>query len=126
MSNFSDAVAPKGKQLFHTDIVVEHDQASDKFERERLLALMWEDMKEMFPGLEEKLEWRLPYYVDGCDGLARQPGLVGNYKPGLVGPGHSQPLLYRRHLSVGRGLAINGAALSRMKCADLILKELKK
>ncbi len=101
VSNFSDAVAPKGKQLFHTDIVVEHEQASDKFERERLLALMWEDMKEMFPGLEEKLEWRLPYYVDGCDGLARQPGLVGNYKPGLLAPGIPNLFLPATLMSAG-------------------------
>ena len=125
VSNFSDAVAPEGKQLFHTDIVVEHAEASDKFKRERLLALMWEDMKEMFPGLEEKLEWRLPYYVDGCDGLARQPGLVGNYKPGLIAPGIPN-LFFAGDTYQGRGLAINGAALSSMKCADLILKELKK
>lgn len=125
VSNFSDAVAPEGKQLFHTDIVVEHAEASDKFKRERLLALMWKDMKEMFPGLEEKLEWRLPYYVDGCDGLARQPGLVGNYKPGLVAPGIPN-LYFTGDTYQGRGLAINGAALSSMKCADLILKELKK
>lgn len=125
VSNFSDAVAPEGKQLFHTDIVVEHAEASDKFKRERLLALMWEDMKEMFPGLEEKLEWRLPYYVDGCDGLARQPGLVGAFKPGLVAPGIPN-LYFAGDTYQGRGLAINGAALSSMKCADLILKELMK
>jgi len=125
VSNFSDSVAPKGKQLFHTDIVVEHAEASDKFKRERLLALMWEDMKEMFPGLEEKLEWRLPYYVDGCDGLARQPGLVGNFKPGLVAPGIPN-LYFAGDTYQGRGLAINGAALSGMKCADLILGELNK
>ncbi len=125
VSNFSDAVAPKGKQLFHTDIVVEHAQAGDKFERERLLALMWEDMKEMFPELEEKLEWRLPYYVDGCDGLARQPGLVGNYKPGLQAPGIPN-LYFAGDTYVGRGLAINGASLSAMLCADIILKDLRK
>ena len=105
--------------------MVEHAQAGDKFERERLLALMWEDMKEMFPGLDEKLEWRLPYYVDGCDGLARQPGLVGNYKPGLQAPGVPN-LYFAGDTYVGRGLAINGASLSGMLCADIILKDLKK
>ncbi|HOK07522.1 MAG TPA: NAD(P)/FAD-dependent oxidoreductase [Syntrophales bacterium] len=124
VSNFSPAVAPEGKQLFHTDIVVEHAQAADKFERERLLALMWEDLKEMFPGLEEKLEWRLPYYVDGCDGLARQPGLVGNFKPGLQAPGVPN-LYFAGDTYVGRGLAVNGASLSAMLCADLILKTIK-
>lgn len=124
-SNFSDHVAPPGKQLLHTDIVVEHAEASDKFERERLLALMWEDIKEMFPGIEQKVEWRLPYYVDGCDGLARQPGLVGNFKPALQAPGIPN-LYFAGDTYLGRGLAINGAALSGMRCADLILKEIAK
>jgi prolycopene isomerase len=122
-SNFSANVAPPGKQVIHTDIVVEHAEASDKFLRERLLALHWEDLKEMFPGIENKLEWRFPYYVDGCDGLARQPGLVGNFKPGLIAPGIPN-LYFAGDTYQGRGLAINSAALSGMKCADLILGEL--
>ncbi|MCD6571318.1 MAG: NAD(P)/FAD-dependent oxidoreductase [Deltaproteobacteria bacterium] len=124
-SNFSPHVAPEGKQLLHTDIVCEHFEASDKFKRERLLNLMWEDVKEMFPGIEKKMEWRLPYYVDGCDGLARKPGLVGNFKPGLMAPGIPN-LYFAGDTYVGRGLATNGAALSAMKCADLILKEVAK
>jgi prolycopene isomerase len=123
-SNFSSRVAPEGKQLLHTDIVVEHAEASDKFMRDRLLKLMWEDLKEMFPGLEEKMEWRLPYYVDGCDGLARQPGLVGNFKPALQAPGIPN-LFFAGDTYLGRGLAINGAAQSSMRCADIILKEIK-
>ncbi len=122
-SNFSPNVAPPGKQLLHTDIVCEHAEASDRFKRERLLNLMWEDVKEMFPGIEERVEWRLPYYVDGCDGLARKPGLVGNFKPGLRAPGIPN-LYFTGDTYVGRGLAINGAALSGMRCADLILKDL--
>jgi len=124
-SNFSNHIAPQGKQLLHTDIVCEHAEASDKFKRERLLKLLWEDLKEMFPGIEKKVEWKLPYYVDGCDGLARQPGLVGNFKPGLKAPGIPN-LYFAGDTYLGRGLAINSAALSGMKCADLILKDLGK
>ncbi|AFM28005.1 phytoene desaturase family protein [Desulfomonile tiedjei] len=122
-SNYSPGVAPQGKQLWHTDIVCEHAEASDKFKRERLLKLMWEDIKEMFPGIEDKLEWRIPYYVDGCDGLARKPGLVGNFKPGLRAPGVTN-LFFAGDTYVGRGLAANGAAKSAMLCADLILSTL--
>ncbi|MBT8491156.1 MAG: FAD-dependent oxidoreductase, partial [Deltaproteobacteria bacterium] len=124
-SNFAPDAAPEGKQVLHTDIVVENPQASDRFERERLLALMWEDVKEMFPGIESKVEWKVPYYVDGCDGLARQPGLVGNFKPSLTAPGIPN-LYFAGDTYIGRGLAMNGAALSSMMCADIILKELGK
>ncbi|MBI5248106.1 MAG: NAD(P)/FAD-dependent oxidoreductase [Desulfomonile tiedjei] len=123
-SNYSPGVAPQGKQLWHTDIVCEHAEASDKFKRERLLMLMWEDVKEMFPGIESKVEWRVPYYVDGCDGLARKPGLVGNFKPGLRAPGIPN-LFFAGDTYVGRGLAANGAAKSAMLCADLILRTLQ-
>ncbi len=119
-SNFSPHVAPKGKQLLHTDIVCEHAEASDPFMRERLLRLMWEDIKEMFPGIGEKMEWRLPYYVDGCDGLARKPGLVGRFKPELRAPGIPN-LFFAGDTYQGRGLAANSAARSAMMCADLIL-----
>ena len=122
-SNFSPHVAPEGKQLLHTDVVCEHFEASDKFKRERILMLMWEDIKEMFPGIEKNLEWKISYYVDGCDGLARKPGLVGKFKPGLKAPGVSN-LYFAGDTYTGRGLAANSAALSAMKCADLILKEL--
>lgn len=120
-SNFSPHVAPEGKQLLHTDIVCEHAEASDRFKRQRLLNLVWEDIKEMFPGIETKVEWRLPYYVDGCDGLARKPGLVGRFKPGLRAPGIPN-LFFAGDTYVGRGLATNGAARSAMLCADLILE----
>ena len=123
-SNFSAGVAPEGKQVLHTDIVCEHPDASDKFKRERLLNLMWQDVQEMFPGIKEKVEWKIPYYVDGCDGLARKPGLVGNFKPALKAPGVPN-LLFAGDTYIGRGLAANGAATSAMLCADIILKELK-
>jgi prolycopene isomerase len=123
-SNFSGNVAPAGKQVIHTDLVCEHAEASDKFMRQRLLERHWEDLKDMFPGIEAKTEWRLPYYVDGCDGLARQPGLVGNFKPGLKAPGIPN-LYFAGDTYRGRGLAINSAAQSGLLCADRILKELK-
>jgi len=124
-SNFSPRVAPEGKQILHTDIVCEHEEARDKFKRERLLALMWEDVKEMFPGVEKKVEWKIPYYVDGCDGLARKPGLVGRFKPGLQAPGIPN-LFFAGDTYVGRGLAVNGASHSAMLCADLMLNCLRK
>lgn len=120
-SNFSPHVAPEGKQLLHTDIVCEHTEVSDRFKRQRLLNLMWEDIKEMFPGIETRVEWKLPYYVDGCDGLARKPGLVGKFKPGLKAPGIPN-LFFAGDTYLGRGLATNSAARSAMLCANIILE----
>lgn len=124
-SNFDPSVAPPGKQVLHTDCVTEYPEVADKFSRRRILGLLWEDLKEMFPGIEEAVEWRIPYYVAGCDGLARKPGLVGRFKPGLKAPGVGR-LYFAGDTYQGRGLATNGAALSAMQCADLILEEIGK
>ena len=122
-SNFSSRVAPPGKQLLHTDVVCEHAAASDRFKRGRLLRLLWQDIQQMFPGIAKKVEWQIPYHVDGCDGLARKPGLVGRFKPGLKAPGIPN-LYFAGDTYIGRGLATNGAARSAMLCADLLLDEI--
>ncbi|MEW6441994.1 MAG: FAD-dependent oxidoreductase [bacterium] len=123
-SNFDPSVAPPGKQLLQTDCVTEYPQVADKFSRRKILGLLWQDIREMFPDIDELVEWKLPYYVAGCDGLARKPGLVGRFKPALKAPGVAN-LYFAGDTYQGRGLASNGAALSAMQCADLILSEIR-
>jgi phytoene dehydrogenase-like protein len=123
-SNFDPDIAPPGKQVLHTDCVTEYPEVADKFSRRRILEALWQDLKEMFPGIEEAVEWKIPYYVAGCDGLARKPGLVGRFKPGLKAPSVGN-LYFAGDTYQGRGLATNGAALSAMHCADLILAQIK-
>ncbi|MFW6113732.1 MAG: FAD-dependent oxidoreductase [Actinomycetota bacterium] len=123
-SNFDPGVVPAGKQLLHTDVVCEYPGASDPFRRRRILDLLWRDLGEMFPGIEEAVEWKIPYYVAGCDGLARKPGLVEGFKPKLQASG-VEGLYFAGDTYTGRGLAMNSAALSAMHCADLILSHLE-
>lgn len=118
-SNFDDSVAPKGKQILHTDIVCEYHEANNRVKRAQISRLMWNDILHMFPGIEEKLEFSIPYYVVGCDGLARKPGLVGDFKPELTAPG-VEGLYFAGDTYRGRGLAMNSAALSAMECVELI------
>lgn len=119
-TSFDPSVAPDGKGIFQTDIVVEPSAILDKFELARMLDLMWKDLQEMYPGFEDRLEWAFPYKCMGCDGLARQPGQVGHFKPELTAPG-VDGLYFAGDCYKGRGLAINAAATSGMLCADLIL-----
>ncbi len=121
-SAFDPGVAPPGKSLLQTDCVVEVDQIFDKFELERLLASMWTDITEMFPGIDEKVEWKFAYKCIGCDGLARKPGQVGAFKPDVVAPG-VEGLYFAGDTYRGRGLALNSAALSGMTCAEKILEK---
>lgn len=121
-SAFDPGVAPEGKSLLQTDRVVEVDQIFDKFELERLLDSMWTDITEMFPGIEEKVEWKFAYKCIGCDGLARKPGQVGAFKPDIVAPG-VQGLYFAGDTYRGRGLALNSAALSGKTCAERILEK---
>lgn len=121
-SAFDPGVAPEGKSLLQTDCVVEVDEILDKFALERLLESMWVDIGEMFPGIEEKVEWKFAYKCIGCDGLARKPGQVGAFKPDIVAPG-VQGLYFAGDTYRGRGLALNSAALSGKNCAEKILEK---
>lgn len=121
-SAFDPGVAPEGKSLLQTDCVVEVDQIFDKFELERLLALMWVDIREMFPGIDDKIEWKFTYKCIGCDGLARKPGQVGVFKPDVAAP-DVEGLYFAGDTYRGRGLALNSAALSGRICAGRILEK---
>ena len=120
-STYDPSCAPAGKQLLHTDCVIDYEDVKDPFTVRRKLRAMWKDLDLLFPGFEEKVEWRLPYKTVGCDGLARKPGLVGNYKPDVEAPG-IHGLYFAGDTYRGRGLAMNGAARSAMLCADRILE----
>jgi prolycopene isomerase len=122
-SSFDPDVAPPGKSLLQTDCVVEVEQIFDKFELERLLDLMWRDIQEMFPGIDEKVEWKFPYKCIGCDGLARKPGQVGVFKPDVEAPS-VHGLYFAGDTYRGRGLALNSAAVSARICANRILESL--
>lgn len=121
-SAFDPGVAPEGKSLMQTDCVVEVEQIFDKFELERLLGTMWTDIQEMFPGIDEKVEWKFAYKCIGCDGLARKPGQVGAFKPDVAAPG-VQGLYFAGDTYRGRGLALNSAALSGKICAERVLEK---
>ncbi len=121
-SAFDPGVAPEGKSLMQTDCVVEVEQIFDKFELARLLDSMWTDIGEMFPGIDEKVEWKFAYKCIGCDGLARKPGQVGAFKPDVVAPG-VQGLYFAGDTYRGRGLALNSAALSGKMCAQKVLEK---
>jgi prolycopene isomerase len=122
-STYDPSCAPEGKQLLHTDCVIDYDDVRNPFTVRRKLEAMWKDLDLLFPGFEGKLEWRLPYKTVGCDGLARKPGLVGNYKPDVEAPG-VRGLFFAGDTYRGRGLAMNGAARSAMLCADRIQERL--
>ncbi|MGQ9653370.1 MAG: phytoene desaturase family protein [Thermodesulfobacteriota bacterium] len=122
-SNFDPGVAPEGRQLFHIDLVCEYEEAANPIVRRRLLEALWEDLGVLFPEMMRLARWRLPYYVAGCDGLARKPGLVGRFKPELKAPG-LRNLYFAGDTYQGRGLATNSAARSAMECAERVLADL--
>lgn len=121
-TNYMKGVAPEGKFLLHADIPAEVPSVQDPFELQWYLDEMWEEMKEMWPGMEDKLEWRIPYYTLGCDGLARKPMQTGKFKPDIKAPG-IKGLYFAGDTYRGRSIGMNGAAHSGMLCADTIISE---
>ena len=121
-STYDPSIAPEGKQLLHTDCVVDREAARDPFTVRRTLEALRRDLDLLFPGIEERTLFRIPYRTDGCDGLARKPGIVGRYKPDVEAPG-VRGLFFAGDTYRGRGLAMNGAARSAMLCADRIVEK---
>ncbi|MGQ9474560.1 MAG: phytoene desaturase family protein [Actinomycetota bacterium] len=117
---FDPGVAPPGRYLLVTDNVVEPKEVEDKFNLERLLEAHWEDIKEMYRFEEGEVEFAIPYFTAGCDGLARKPGLTGDFKPDVQAPG-VDGLYFAGDTYRGRGLAIEGAARSAILCVERIL-----
>ncbi len=117
---FDPGVAPPGRYLLVTDNVTEPCEVEDKFNRARLMEKHWEDIKEMFSFGEEDVDFALPYFTAGCDGLARKPGLTGNFKPDLQASGIGG-LYFAGDTYLGRGLAIEGASRSALLCVERIL-----
>jgi len=118
---FDPGVAPKDRYLLVTDNVAEPWELEDKFNLERLMEKHWEDVKEMYSFSEEEVEFRLPYFTTGCDGLARKPGLTGDFKPDVKAPA-VDGLYFAGDTYLGRGLAIEGAARSAILCVERILE----
>ncbi|NVM28193.1 MAG: FAD-dependent oxidoreductase [Candidatus Helarchaeota archaeon] len=121
-SNFDSSVAPEGKMLLMCGAPIEYKDMT-KFNMKRYYELLWLDIEELFPEIQT-LEFKIKYRTAvGCDGLARKPFQVGEFKPDVVGP--VKGLYFAGDCYRGRGLAINSSASSAMLCAEKILRDSK-
>ena len=117
---YGDGIAPAGHHYLITDSVCEPYEIEDKFNLMAKMELHWEDIKEMFQFEDGEVEFAYPYYTTGCDGLARKPGLTGNFKPDVEAPGVGG-LYFCGDTYLGRGLAIEGASHSSLLCFERIM-----
>lgn len=118
-SNFDKSVAPEGKMLLMIGAPIEYQEMT-KFNMKRLYDLLWQDIMDLFPKIQT-VEFKIKYRTAvGCDGLARKPFQVGDFKPDVIGP--VEGLYFAGDCYRGRGLAINSSASSAMLCAEKILR----
>jgi phytoene dehydrogenase-like protein len=123
-SNCDETVAPKGKMLISMGAALKKSEISDETKRKNLFELIWKDIEEMFPGISGTIEWNIPSYFIGPDGLERKPGLVGKLRPDIKAP-EVEGLYFAGDNYRGRGVGVNSAARSTMLCADKIIKDIK-
>jgi prolycopene isomerase len=121
-SNIDPDSAPEGKFLLSMGCPCETENALDKWWVREGLDILWDDLNYIFPGLDEHVEWALPARYVGIDGLAKKPGMVGRYKPDIKAPG-VEGLYFAGDTYRGRGVGMNAAAESAMKCVERILKD---
>lgn len=118
-SNFDGSVAPEGKMLLYCGCPIEYKEMT-KFRLKKMYELMWKDIKQFFPKLE-KTEFNIKFRTAvGCDGLARKPTLVGDYKPDTKAPSIKN-LYFAGDTYKGRGLAVNSSASSALLGTEKIL-----
>lgn len=123
-SNCDETVAPKGKMLISMGAAIKKSKVADEETRKKLFELIWKDIEEMFPGIPGLVEWTIPGFFIGPDGLERKPGLVGKHRPGIKAPG-VEGLYFAGDNYKGRGVGVNNAARSAMICVEQIFKDLK-
>lgn len=117
---YDQGLAPPGRYLLVTDNVAEPWEVEDKFNLMKRMEQHWEDVKEMFGFSEEEVEFATPYFTAGCDGLARKPGLSGDFKPDVQAP-DVEGLYFAGDTYLGRGLAVEGACRSALLCFERIV-----
>lgn len=83
------------------------------------LDLCEQDIKELFPGIEERYEWKM--YTGSPFGVAPVPGLVGRYLPSIKPPGVDNLYLVSDTIREGSAVGIEGTGKAALECADLIL-----
>ena len=117
---YTEDVAPRDRYVLITDSVCEPWEVEDKFNLMAKMEAHWEDIKEMFGFEDGEVEFAWPYYTTGCDGLARKPGLTGNFKPDVEAPGVSG-LYFCGDTYRGRGIGIESACYSSLLCFERII-----
>lgn len=122
-SSWAPETVPEGKMLFYAGCPAEPSLVSGKWQQEKMLHKLWLDINEMFPNISEIVEWKKELCYVGIDGLARKPGLVGQFKPDVKAPGVTC-LYFAGDTYRGRGIGVNASAHSAMLCADRILMDL--
>jgi prolycopene isomerase len=121
-SNFDPDAAPEGKFLLSMGCPCQPENALDKWWVREGLDVLWDDLDHIFPGFENHIEWTLPARYIGIDGIARKPGMVGKHKPDVKAPG-IQGLYFAGDTYRGRGVGMNSAAESAMKCVERIITD---
>ncbi len=121
-SNFDPSTAPEGKFLLSMGCPCEPENAYDKWWVRSGLDVLWDDLTHLFPTFEDHVEWLLPARYIGIDGIARKPGMVGKHKPDLKAPG-IRGLYFAGDTYRGRGVGMNSAADSAIRCVERILQD---
>lgn len=120
-SNVTPAVSPEGEHLFEACCQCDIELGSDKARLDTTLALMQEDLDEMFPGWRDKVIWQNNYFH--WEEPARTPGREGVFRPGSRAPGVEGLWLCGDTVASRALPGLECAADSARLCAEAILVE---
>ncbi|HQG32778.1 MAG TPA: FAD-dependent oxidoreductase [Deltaproteobacteria bacterium] len=119
ITNIDPSIAPDGRHLFIGGCPCELD-TSDRTLMEEKTAAAKQDLAELFPGIWDSVEWAIKGTFTGIDGIARRPRCVGIFRPDVKAP-FMEGLYFAGDTVRGRGVGMDFAARSGVRCAEKIL-----
>jgi len=119
ITNIDPSIAPEGKHLFIGGCPCELD-ITDRALMEAKVAAETEDLKELFPGIWDNVQWAIKGTFSGIDGIARRPRCVGIFRPDYKAPG-VEGLYFAGDTVRGRGVGMDFASRSGVRCTERIL-----
>lgn len=100
--------------------VFQYRRAKTRRQIRKQLDLYEEDIRELFPELEQRSLWKVRQAA--VYSLALAPGLVGRYRPSMKPPGVRNLYIVSDTTREARGVGMQATARAALVCADEILR----
>lgn len=98
---------------------LELHKAKNRLEIEKIFDLYEEDLKDVFPDMQEHILWKMRHTAPWA--LAHSPGVVGHHRPSMIPPGVKNFYLVSETISEAKVVGVEGGASVALHCVDKLI-----